>query len=98
MSTKLFQLTKDATIPISLGLLFAMVVGIYGLAVRVHSWETRLDDFEQSLQETWNYQMQKQFSMELRELNPEIKVPNVATIRTENAGIFEDKSVLLGVK
>lgn len=85
MSAKrLFEITKDATIPISVGLLIALVLGVWALAYRVFSWEQRLDAFEQNLGVVWSYPMEKQTWREVERLNPGFKIPDVVMIREEN--------------
>ena len=84
MSTaRALAITKDLTIPISVGLLMALVVGVWALAIRVQSWESRLDSFEDRFQETYSYRMAREAWHEAGRLNPGFNVPDVAKVRAE---------------
>ena len=84
MSAKLIAFTKETAVPISVGLLFAMVLGIWALAMRVSSWEHRLDSFEQKLGDRWTYQMERETWHEVKALNPSFNVPNVSDVKNGN--------------
>lgn len=86
MSAKrLFEITKDATIPISVGLLIALVLGVWALAYRVAQWEQALEHFEHHLGIAWSVHMEKQVWREAEHLNPGFKTPNVVMIQEENS-------------
>ena len=75
-SQKLFQLTKDATIPISLSLLFALVLGVWALAVRVTRWEAKLNS-------VWSFEMERETWADVKQSNPTFIAPNVKRIWQE---------------
>ncbi len=81
-ASRFFQLTKDATVPISLGLLGALIVGVFALAMRIAKWEQMLEEATTS---RWTYQMEREAWQEYSINNPNAKVPNVSAIRMEHA-------------
>jgi hypothetical protein len=84
MPQRLIQLTKDATIPISIGLLAAMVLGVWTLAVRVTQWENKLDRIEHAISDRWTYGMAREAWGDLRAMNPDLKTPDITRIRNEH--------------
>ena len=81
---KIFQFTKDATIPVSLALLASLVAGVWFLAVEVSRWRAKLDSFEQNQRAMWTYNMEKDLMGQLKYLNPTLTIPNIGEIRTDN--------------
>lgn len=73
--------TKDTMIPISLGLLIAMVLGVWALAVRVTAWERKLDE---AVTNRWTYSMEKDSWHEFARSNPGVKVPDIPAIKSDN--------------
>jgi hypothetical protein len=86
MSAKRFmELSRDATIPISIGLLISMLIGVYALAVRIERWESTLLRVSR---ESWSSQMEAEAWTEFRERNrmayPDLVTPNIREIRRYN--------------
>jgi hypothetical protein len=73
--------TKETAIPISLGLLFMLVAGVFALAMRIAGWERKLDE---AVSNRWTYSMEKDSWHEFARSNPDIKVPNIQAIKTDN--------------
>lgn len=85
MSTaRALAITKDLTIPISLGLLGFLVLGVWALAIQVGKWESRLDAFDRNQREAWTYRMERDSWTEAHKLNPNIVIPNISEIRRDN--------------
>lgn len=89
MTDRLRELSKDSVIPISLGLLIAvfsaLCVGVWNLAGEIGAWKNRMDSFESRLETTlgnqWSYFMARESWKELKQMNPELTVPDVENIR-----------------
>jgi len=84
MSTKLSAISKDAVIPISLGLLGALIVGIFFLARTVSQWESTMREIQSAMSRSWTYSMERESWAEYLRDNPGAKIPNIPAIRTEN--------------
>lgn len=89
MSEKFKSLSKDAVVPVSLGLLICLVAGVWTLAVRVLEWENRLDSFEAQLGSRWSYYMARQAWAEAEKLNEGFKAPDIKAIRDEYKSSFQ---------
>jgi len=84
MSTRrIAAISKDAVVPISLGLLGALTVGIFFLARTVSEWESTLRDIEGALAKSWTYNMERESWAEYLRDNPGVKIPNIPAIRAE---------------
>lgn len=81
MSEKIIQLSKDTVLPISVGLLIALVAGVWTLAVRVKDWELRLESLENKVGSGWTYHMERESWKNLKRDNPTIIVPDIEAIR-----------------
>lgn len=79
---KLKAFSKDTVVPISLSLMLALVVGVWTLAVKMTSWETRLTSIEQSLQSRWTFYMALDAWREYKANNPEAIIPDLISIRS----------------
>lgn len=77
------SLSKDQIIPISLGLLIALITGIVMLAFRVASWEAQLSTFEHRLGYRWSFPMEREAQREAERINPGYKAPDITRIRQE---------------
>lgn len=81
MSEKLIQLSKDSVIPVSLGLLAALMAGVWSLAFRVKEWENRLEGLESSVRYSWTYHMEREVWSQFSLNNPELTTPDIEAIR-----------------
>lgn len=77
-------ISKEATVPIQLGLLITLIVGVFALSRAVSSWEQRLDDFERRFGGIWTFQMTKDTWNKAEKMNPGFKSPDVSQIWQEN--------------
>lgn len=82
---KITQITRDTGVYINIGLLIALVAGVWTLAARVITWERQLDDFERKLGDTWTYQMEREATIEWVQKNPTLIGPNVSQIRRDHS-------------
>jgi hypothetical protein len=82
---KFFQLSKDATVPISVGLLIALIIGVYTLAVRIERWESTLIRLSR---DAWSESMEIDAWIQFREKNfmkfPDLVGPDIRSIRREH--------------
>lgn len=79
--SRFIAITKDLQIPINFGILITLVGGVFALAMRISSWEQKLDA---ATQNRWTYTMEKESWHEFARANPDVKAPNVQVIKTDN--------------
>ncbi len=80
--SRFIAITKDLQIPINLGLLLLMIGGVFALAMRVAAWERKLDE---AVTNRWTYSMEKEAWHELGRANPDLKIPNITAIKSDNS-------------
>ena len=77
-------ISREAVLPISLGLLFGLTVGIFTLALKVSEFTNRLSSLEGKVTSRWTYNMEKESWFYFQRANPEVKIPDVSEIRNDN--------------
>ena len=75
---------KETKFSISIGLAIIMAGGIWALAIRVQSWEHRLNLFEEKINDQWTYQMERELWNSFSAMNKDLKIPDVRQIRAEH--------------
>ena len=79
---KLREIGKTTVLPIQLGLLLGLLLGVWALAFRVHSWEVRLAAMERSIGYRWTWRMEE---AAWEEFSLTGQAPNVEKIRKRYA-------------
>lgn len=79
--SRIFAFTKDFQFQINLGLLLALVSGVFALAMRISQWERKLDE---ATTNRWTYTMEKESWHEFARSNPDLKIPNIISIKNDN--------------
>jgi|GEM_PF-5246382 len=90
-------ISKNFTVPISLGMLGALALGVWMLRGTVEEWrqgqlelieevatlKDLLSDFESRLDFRWSFLMERESAREAEVLNPGFKSPDVGKIRDD---------------
>jgi len=92
MTERIKKISKDSVVHVSIGalmaLLVALVTGVWNLKGVIGDWERRLEGIESRIGSRWSYYMEKESWNEFARENPNLKVPNVKSIREDYSGVF----------
>lgn len=75
------EISKDSIIPISMGLMLALVAGVWTLAAKVSEWEQRLILIEAKVSARWTFFMERDSWKDFKYNNPDLNIPDVDDIR-----------------
>lgn len=81
MTDRVQQITNNTIVPLSFGLLLALVIGVWNLAEKVSEFSNRLAHLEKSVSYRWTFLMEMESWNQVRMNNPDIIIPDVEKIR-----------------
>ena len=84
--------SKESGITISIGFLVLLIISIWRLASTINGYETalarnteKLEELEVRVSQRWSYPMMREAWLGLERLNPSLKIPDVAKIKSEHS-------------
>ena len=84
-NNKIGSLNKNTVLPISLGLVMALIIGVWVLAVQVSKFTTRMETLEKAVKDgtsfRWTFLMERETWETFGRDNPDIKLPDIKEIR-----------------